>query len=138
MDSDDDYSTSMAAQGILARGDRKSFQMDRVILTPGPELEVETVRRIYHLFTQSQLPESHIAKALNNEGRTAEEGRPWTRGIVHEILTNEKYIGNNLYNRTSTKLQTPRIANAPSSGSAATAPTKPSSTPRYLLRSSAS
>ena len=100
-------------KGILARGDRKSFQMDRVILTPGPELEVETVRRIYHLFTQSQLPESHIAKALNNEGRTAEAGRPWTRGIVHEILTNEKYIGNNLYNRTSTKLQTPRIANAP-------------------------
>ena len=27
-------------KGILARGDRKSFQMDRVILTPGPELEV--------------------------------------------------------------------------------------------------
>jgi hypothetical protein len=50
--------------------------LERVVLTPGPELEVETVRRIYHLFTQSQLPESHIAKALNNEGSTAEAGRP--------------------------------------------------------------
>jgi DNA invertase Pin-like site-specific DNA recombinase len=100
-------------KAILARGERKSFQLERVVLTPGPEFEVDTVRRIYHLFTQSQLPESHIAKTLNDEGSTAEAGRPWTRGIVHEILTNEKYIGNNLYNRTSTKLQTPRIANAP-------------------------
>jgi hypothetical protein len=37
----------------------------------------------------------------------------WTRGIVHELLTNEKYIGNNLYNRTSTKLQRSRVVNTP-------------------------
>ena len=33
--------------------------------------------------------------------------------MVHQVLTNEKYIGNNLYNRTSTKLQTPRVVNKP-------------------------
>jgi DNA invertase Pin-like site-specific DNA recombinase len=100
-------------KAILARGERKSFQMDRVILTPGPDIEITTVRRIYHLFTQDHLPEAQIAATLNTEGTTAEAGRPWTRGIVHELLTNEKYIGNNIYNRTSTKLQRPRIVNNP-------------------------
>lgn len=37
------------------------------------------------------------------------------RGIVHELLTNEKYVGNNVYNRTSAKLQRPRVNNAPDS-----------------------
>src|SRR6202043_1445265 len=37
-------------KGLLGRGERKSLQTDRVILVPGPELEVETVRQIYELF----------------------------------------------------------------------------------------
>jgi len=98
---------------ILARGERKSFQLERVILTPGPEKEVATVRRIYDLFTVGHHAEAQIAELLNHEGVPAETGRPWTRGTIHEILTNEKYIGNNLYNRTSTKLQTPRVVNKP-------------------------
>ena len=98
---------------ILARGERKSFQLERVILTPGPDQEVGTVRRIYHLFTVEQRTEAQIAAMLNNEEVPAERGRPWTRGTVRELLTNEKYIGNNLYNRTSTKLQRPRVVNKP-------------------------
>ena len=98
-------------KAILARGERKSFQLERVILTPGPELEVATVRRVYHCFTVDHQPEAQIAALLNNEGVQTEMGRPWTRGTVHELLTNEKYIGNNLYNRTSTKLQRPRVVN---------------------------
>src|SRR5713101_4639718 len=31
---------------LLARGERKSFQLERVILTPGPSEEVATVRRV--------------------------------------------------------------------------------------------
>ena len=100
-------------KAILARGERKSFQLERVILTPGPELEVATVRRVYHSFTVDQQPEAQIAVLLNNEGIQTDMGRPWTRGTIHELLTNEKYIGNNLYNRTSTKLQRPRVMNKP-------------------------
>ena len=33
-------------KGLFGRGERKSLQTDRVILVPGPELEVETVRQI--------------------------------------------------------------------------------------------
>lgn len=100
-------------KAILARGERKSFQLERVVLTPGPDQEVATVRRIYHLFTAEQRTEAQIAAMLNNEGVPAEGGRPWTRGTVHELLNNEKYIGNNLYNRTSAKLQRPRVVNKP-------------------------
>ena len=35
------------SKGILARGERKSIQTDRVILVPGPEEEVAVVREIY-------------------------------------------------------------------------------------------
>jgi hypothetical protein len=38
-------------------------------------------------------------------------GREWTRATVQEILTNEKYIGNNVYNRISFKLKKTRVAN---------------------------
>ena len=40
-------------------------------------------------------------------------GRPWTRGTVHQVLTNEKYIGNNVYNRISFKLKKKRVINPP-------------------------
>ena len=101
-------------KALLSRGERKSFQLERVILTPGPDHEVATVRRIYHLFTTEQKTEAQIAAMLNSEGVPPEAGRPWTRGTVCDLLTNEKYIGNNLYNRTSTKLQRPRVVNKPS------------------------
>jgi DNA invertase Pin-like site-specific DNA recombinase len=98
-------------KATLARGERKSLQTERVILTPGPDEELTTVRRIYDLFTTEHHMEAQIATLLNAEGIANEVGKPWTRGTVHELLTNEKYIGNNLYNRTSTKLQTPRTNN---------------------------
>jgi len=98
-------------KATLARGERKSLQTERVILTPGPDEELTIVRRIYDLFTAERHTELQIATLLNTEGIPSEVGKPWTRGIIHELLTNEKYIGNNLYNRTSTKLQTPRMNN---------------------------
>jgi hypothetical protein len=59
------------------------------------------------------MTERLIADALNGEGLTTDLGRPWTRGTVHQILTNEKYIGNNVYNRISFKLKKRRIRNTP-------------------------
>ena len=97
----------------LARGQQKSLQTDRVILQPGPQEEVETVRRMYRLFTLKGMTEREIAALLNGEGVRTDCGRPWTRGTVHQVLTNEKYIGNNLYNRISCKLKTKRVANPP-------------------------
>ncbi len=50
---------------------------------------------------------------LNQRGIPTDLGRPWTQGTVHEVLTNEKYIGNNVYNRISFKLKRKRVANPP-------------------------
>ncbi|MCA8917395.1 MAG: recombinase family protein, partial [Planctomycetes bacterium] len=97
----------------LARGEHKSLQTDRVILQPGPPDEVETVRRLYRMFVVQQRSESEIADLLNGEGLRTDLGRKWTRATVHQILTNEKYIGNNVYNRRSFKLKRKRVANGP-------------------------
>lgn len=101
------------AKGHLNRGERKSLQTDRVILVPGPEDEIETVNRIYRLFVENGLSELTIASTLNREGSRTDLGRPWTRGTVHQLLTNEKYIGNNVFNRISFKLKIRRVRNPP-------------------------
>jgi len=97
----------------LSIGQQKSIQTDRVVLVPGPPEEVETIRRMYRMFVEQSRTEREIAEALNHEGRTTNLGRPWTRGTVHQILTNEKYVGNNVYNRISFKLKKKRVVNAP-------------------------
>ncbi len=97
----------------LGFGEHKSLQTDRVILTPGPPEEVEVVRRLYRMFVVQRRRESEIAAALNAEGLVTDHGRPWTRGVVHQVLTNEKYIGNNVYNRRSFKLKAKRVVNTP-------------------------
>jgi DNA invertase Pin-like site-specific DNA recombinase len=100
-----------APKAQLRRGEQKSLQTDRVILTPGPPEEVEVVRRLYRMFVVQRRSESEIAAVLNTEGILSDLGRPWTRGTVHQILTNEKYIGNNVYNRVSFKLKAKRVTN---------------------------
>jgi DNA invertase Pin-like site-specific DNA recombinase len=100
-------------KAILDRGDQKSLQTDRVILVPGPEDEQAVVRRIYHMFTGEQRLESQIAEILNSEGLLTDFGRQWTRATVRQVLTNEKYIGNNVYNRRSFKLKQKRVENPP-------------------------
>ena len=98
-------------KSILKQGEHKSIQTDRVILVPGPEAEINTVQRIYRVFIQEGKNEREIAELLNRERIPSEWPRPWTRSMVHQILTNEKYIGNNVFNRRSFKLKTKRVKN---------------------------
>lgn len=100
-------------KGFLNRGEEKSIQTDRVILVPGPPEEVENVRWIYRAFVEKGTAESEIARILNERGVKTDLARPWTRGTVHQVLTNEKYIGNNVYNRISFKLKQKRVVNPP-------------------------
>ena len=104
---------SGVSKGTLTRGQHKSLQTDRVILRPGPPEEVEVVDRIYRWFIDDGLQESTIAVRLNQEGVLTDFGRPWTRGTVHEVLTNEKYVGDNVFNRTSFKLKKQHVVNTP-------------------------
>ena len=101
------------SKGILKRGERKSLQTDRVILVPGPAEERKVVRQIYEWFVRDGKSEAEIAKLLDQKGVPSETGGNWSKGIVHEILTNEKYIGNNVRNRTSFKLKKRHVKNPP-------------------------
>jgi len=101
------------AKGQLTRGEHKSLQTDRVILIPGPAEEQDLVRRIYRLFVTTGMTEAAIANLLNSEGVVTDLGRPWIRATVHQVLTNEKYIGNNVFNRVSFKLKERRVHNPP-------------------------
>lgn len=100
-------------KGELKRGEMKSLQTDRVILVPGPREEVETVRKIYRIFVKDGKNELEIASILNQKSIKNHFDSYWTRGTIHQVLTNEKYIGNNVYNRLSFKLKKKRILNPP-------------------------
>lgn len=63
----------------LKRGEHKSLQTDRVVLVPGPDEEVRTVRWIYSQFLKKGLSESEIAAELNERGILTDLGRAWTR-----------------------------------------------------------
>lgn len=95
---------------ILAPGEHKSIATDRVILVPGKAKEVATVRRIFRLAAKGATnPE--IAKTLNDNRIAGPGGRPWSKHMVRQVLIAERYVGTNVYNRSSTKLGTTKVYN---------------------------
>lgn len=100
-------------KGFLGVGEHKSITTDRVILVPGPTEEVGLVREIYRLFVEAGRSERDIAEELNAREIATDLGRRWTRGTVHQLLINEKYIGNNVWAKTSCKLKGEHVRNDP-------------------------
>jgi DNA invertase Pin-like site-specific DNA recombinase len=100
-------------KGVLHFGERKSIQTDRIILAPGPPHEVATVQRIFRLFTQESKNAQEITDQLNQESIPYHMGRPWARSTVARMLSSEKYIGNSVFNLTSSKLGQKNTPNPP-------------------------
>lgn len=100
------------AKTELERRQQKSIATDRVVLVPGPESEVKVVNEIFRMFVGG-VTEAEIAKQLNSRRVVTDLGHPWTRGTVHQLLTNEKYVGNNVWARTSFKLKERHLINPP-------------------------
>jgi len=100
-------------RGVLRPGEHKSIATDRVILVPGPDHEISIVGEVYQLFVERGLKESEIAYELNSRCITTDLDRAWTRGSVHQLLINEKYIGNNVWAKTSCKLKGAHVQNDP-------------------------
>ena len=90
--------------GILERGQHKAHITDRVILVPGPASEVAVVHGMYRDFLAG-VGEARIAKGLNAIGILNAEGKAWRRHHVSMVLSNEKYVGNNIFARTTSKLR---------------------------------
>ena len=100
-------------KGPLKFGEHKSLQTDRVILMPGPEEEVMQVNQMFAWLIDEDLGFAEIAERLNEEGVVTDLNRPWTSSSVKTVLTGEKYIGNNVYNRQSFKLKKQHVENPP-------------------------
>lgn len=100
-------------KGALGRGEHKSIQTDRVILVPGAPVEIETVQWMYRAFVEEGKLEQEIADLLNSRHVQTEDGGSWTRGRTHQVLTNPKYVGDNVWNRRSYKLKKLRVRNEP-------------------------
>ncbi|MER8376252.1 recombinase family protein [Mesorhizobium sp. M1406] len=95
----------------LALKEYKSLQTDRVILVPGPPDEIATVRWIYDQYVKARRTELQIARSLNAKGVVTDLNRSWKRESIHQILSNEKYVGNNVWNRESFKLKQRKVTN---------------------------
>ncbi len=63
--------------------------------------EAEAVRTICKLFLEGMSLES-IAQYLNIRGITTKQGKNWTRGGIQNILSNEKYVGDALLQKSFT------------------------------------
>ena len=100
-------------KGLLKPGEHKCIFTDRVVLVPGPAKEVELVHEIYRQFVEEHKSISAITDELNQRGVANERGGLWTRAMVLGLLTNPKYIGVNVTNRTSTKLKAKSVVNPP-------------------------
>lgn len=99
-------------KGILEKGQTKWLQTDRVVLVPGPEEEQKIVQEIYLSFVEESKNRTEIANSLNARGIPSRHRRPWSFHLIHEILVNPKYIGANVYNRTSVRLNQRVVDNA--------------------------
>ena len=104
---------SGVAKTLLERGQRKSLQTEHIILTPGPRAEVRTVRRIFTSYAIEKKSKTEIAAELNADRILRASGEKWRESTIRHILTNEAYIGNNVYNQTSSKLKQRRVTNPP-------------------------
>ncbi len=92
------------SKGRLAKGEHKALKTDRVRLRLGSDEEIAIVRWIFQQFVTERKTDVEIARQLNRGNILNHHGRPWTCIMVHNILKNENYIGNLVYNRTSRRL----------------------------------
>ncbi|WP_180992280.1 recombinase family protein, partial [Pasteurella multocida] len=54
-----------------------------------------------HDFVYQRKTEQQIADSLNAQGIVTDRNTAWTKGVVHQILINEKYVGHNVWNKCS-------------------------------------
>jgi Recombinase len=88
---------------ILTKGEQKNIRADRVILVPGPKEEVEIVHEIYRLAVKENMSSYKIARELNFRNIPSPTDR-WRQSVVRRILTDPKYAGSNVWNRSSGRL----------------------------------
>jgi DNA invertase Pin-like site-specific DNA recombinase len=96
--------------GILKHGDRKYLTSHHVKVRPGSTDERAVVRWIFKEFVGGKR-QATIIRELNRRGIMPKTGHLWTENHMHDLLRNEVYIGNLIWNRSSQKLGGKLVAN---------------------------
>jgi DNA invertase Pin-like site-specific DNA recombinase len=102
---------SERSKGLLDKGEFKALQADRVRLRLGPDEEIAVVRWIFQQFVLNRRTDAEIARQLNQGNVPNHHGRPWSSLMIHDILKNENYVGNLVYNKTSRRLGQTQVSN---------------------------
>lgn len=97
-------------KGILKAGERKALISDRVKVGPANAAQAKVVRWIFEQFLKGKSQQA-IRRELNVRGIKAKSGGQWSKHAVGDLLRNEMYIGNLVYNRYSEKLGAKRTLN---------------------------
>jgi DNA invertase Pin-like site-specific DNA recombinase len=71
------------AKGLLLLGQWKSLHSDKVILVPGPQLELDVVAWIYRSFIDDGMTETEIRNDLNARGIKTAYNKTWMVYDVH-------------------------------------------------------
>ena len=98
---------------VLRPGQRAALKNGHVILQPGCPEEVAVIRDIFRLFVDDNYSEMQIAELLNSKNIHSPYGCLWKKSIVLRILRDEHYAGAIVYNKTSRKLGSKKVTNAP-------------------------
>jgi DNA invertase Pin-like site-specific DNA recombinase len=99
---------------ILNKGEVKNLQSDRVILEPGNPKDIALVKEMYRLVIEKKYTPHRIARYLNEQNGNV-CGRKWNHQMVGRILTDPKYSGACVWNRSTRRLGTPNVVNPRSS-----------------------
>ncbi len=103
-------SENRSPKQLLAQGEMKSISTDRVILVPGPAREIEEVREIFRKFTVVKMGFKAIARDLNQRGVPSIKNKRWTHSVVARLISHPKYVGCNVFNRTTMRLGSAPVA----------------------------
>jgi DNA invertase Pin-like site-specific DNA recombinase len=98
---------------VLESGQYKAVSTDRIVLVPGPKEEVACVRHIYRSLLYERKRPSEIARDLNRRRIPYCHGKPWPGYAVERILSNAKYAGCLVWNRTSQRLRGGHTTHSP-------------------------
>lgn len=101
------------AVAVLARGELKALNDQRVVFTHAAYEEQEIIREIFRLYTREKLSISAVARRLNEQGLCAKDGAHWTMSRVRRVLTNDLLVGIYVFNQTSKRLHGPLKRNPP-------------------------
>ena len=93
---------------IMALHERKNLATDRVILVPGPAEEVETVRKIFRMVLEGHTCRQ-IASHLNEQQVKGPSRGKWCLSTVCDIAKNPKYMGTQVWARSTGKLGQRRV-----------------------------